>query len=145
MHKLGILILTSIVLLSSCSIDWNDEKEKKIGELEAQIAIPKLQLAQKKKECESLKGDIAQKASANISTRSVQSTTTLEEVFYSTYLNDCVYVTNEFSQKTHTHKTAFLLASTFGQSSSILRCETNPNYFMGCTEFEFWIKKLKGE
>jgi septal ring factor EnvC (AmiA/AmiB activator) len=31
------LILIPIIFLSSCSIDWNDEKDKKIEELESQI------------------------------------------------------------------------------------------------------------
>lgn len=32
-----LLLILSAILLSSCSIDWNDEKDKKIKELEQQI------------------------------------------------------------------------------------------------------------
>lgn len=32
-----ILLLIPLFLLSSCSIDWNDEKDKKIAELQKQI------------------------------------------------------------------------------------------------------------
>ena len=37
MKKIFPILLISALLLSSCSIDWNDEKDKKISELEKQI------------------------------------------------------------------------------------------------------------
>ena len=36
MYKLTLLLIP-MILLSSCTIDWNDEKDKKIAELETQI------------------------------------------------------------------------------------------------------------
>lgn len=38
MKKYLALGLLSSILLTSCSVDWNDEKEKRIGELEKQVA-----------------------------------------------------------------------------------------------------------
>jgi outer membrane lipoprotein-sorting protein len=37
MKKIFAILITLSLLLSSCSIDWNDEKDKKISELEKQI------------------------------------------------------------------------------------------------------------
>ncbi|MCA9377855.1 hypothetical protein KC711_02975, partial [Candidatus Peregrinibacteria bacterium] len=34
MKKILPIFLASLLLLSSCSVDWNDEKDKKISELE---------------------------------------------------------------------------------------------------------------
>jgi hypothetical protein len=31
------LLLIPLIFLSSCTIDWNDEKDKKIAELEKQV------------------------------------------------------------------------------------------------------------
>jgi hypothetical protein len=39
MKKILPILLTSLLLLSSCSIDWNDEKDKKISELEGIITV----------------------------------------------------------------------------------------------------------
>lgn len=36
MKKLTLLLIP-LLFLSSCSIDWNDEKDKKIAELEKQV------------------------------------------------------------------------------------------------------------
>jgi hypothetical protein len=37
MKKLLPIFLIPLILLSSCSIDWNDEKDKKIAELEQKV------------------------------------------------------------------------------------------------------------
>lgn len=42
------LLLIPLILLSSCTIDWNDEKDKKIAELEKQIQDD---IFKKKQEC----------------------------------------------------------------------------------------------
>jgi hypothetical protein len=36
MHKLTLLLIP-LIFLSSCTIDWSDEKDKKIAELEKQV------------------------------------------------------------------------------------------------------------
>ena len=38
MYKLALLLIP-LLLLSSCTIDWNDEKDKKITELEYQLQV----------------------------------------------------------------------------------------------------------
>jgi hypothetical protein len=42
------LLLIPLIFLSSCTIDWNDEKNKKIAELEKQIQNDKFK---KNQEC----------------------------------------------------------------------------------------------
>lgn len=44
MKKYIALGLLSSLLLTSCSVDWNDEKDKKIGELEKQVTSSTLSL-----------------------------------------------------------------------------------------------------
>jgi hypothetical protein len=50
------LLLIPLILLSSCTIDWNDEKDKKIAELEKQNTELKTKnddgLFKKKVECQ---------------------------------------------------------------------------------------------
>ena len=48
MKKLLLIILISNYLLSSCSVDWNDGKDKRIAELEKTIQDDTFQ---KNKEC----------------------------------------------------------------------------------------------
>lgn len=38
MQKIFPILLASMILLSSCSIDWNDEKDRKINELSSRIS-----------------------------------------------------------------------------------------------------------
>jgi hypothetical protein len=46
MRKL-LLILIPLLFLSSCTIDWNDEKDKKITELEKQVTNNNIELQEK--------------------------------------------------------------------------------------------------
>lgn len=54
MKKLLPFILLAPLLLSACSIDWNDEKDIKIAELEKQVQDD---LFEKKKDCGSMEID----------------------------------------------------------------------------------------
>lgn len=49
-----ILLVTSL-LLSACSIDWNDEKDKKITELQAEIEND---VFKKKQECQKYQEEV---------------------------------------------------------------------------------------
>ncbi len=55
MKKLLPFILLTSLLLSACSIDWNDDKDKKIAKLERQIEDDSFS---KKQECEKYKKNI---------------------------------------------------------------------------------------
>lgn len=77
MKKILTISLLSILLLSSCSIDWNDENTA----------------FKKKQECASYKNNI-EKSVSNINWK-------LEELFYSKSRNSCIYIMeyNDFSWK----------------------------------------------
>lgn len=87
MKKIFPILLISAFLLSSCSIDWNDEKDKKISELEKQIN----QLSEKSK------NDVFQKR--NFCSNQYDSLKKnllwwkkLMEVFYSPVKDSCLYI-----------------------------------------------------
>lgn len=86
-------ILICLVLFSSCSIDWNWEKDKKIAELEKKLED---KFFDKKKECLSYKEEILKQLNETASiyqNRNYTHTESLKEIFYSPTLNSCVYTT----------------------------------------------------
>lgn len=88
MKKIISLLLLSLLILSSCSIDWNNEKEQKIVELEKQISDMSFE---RNKECLNLipnleKRVIERNEDSNINTYE------LIEVFYSKEKKDCLWV-----------------------------------------------------
>ncbi len=58
MKKIFALLITLSLLLSSCSIDWNDEKDKKISGLEKQVTEMQKEKSKTSKEIEKLELDI---------------------------------------------------------------------------------------
>lgn len=69
MKKILPIFLIPIILLSSCTIDWNDEKDKKIAELEKQTQELQIHkenkqkndegLFERNKECRKLEKEVA--------------------------------------------------------------------------------------
>lgn len=93
-------ILISSFLLWSCSIDWNDEKDKKISEFESQISEIKNKkqndFFNKKQECLKLKNDIEKDTIEvwgifyNVNEKSI-----LEQIFYSPTKDVCFFILDE--------------------------------------------------
>ena len=87
MYKLTLLLIP-LLFLSSCSIDWNDEKDKNIVELEKQVTVLKEknddELFKKKRDCQKQYNDRYWTANRfayeNLKT----------DIFYSQYLNTCI-------------------------------------------------------
>ena len=77
MKKYIVIFLTSALLLSSCTIDWNDQKDKKISELEKQIASD---LFKKRQECEKYRNTILKS----------NDWSSFQEIFYSPKRKTCV-------------------------------------------------------
>lgn len=91
MKKLLPFILLTSLLLSACSIDWTDSKEKKIAELEKQIQED---IFKKKQECEKYKNVIENKIEKRIKEALDWSAyfvydESLEEVIYSKNEETC--------------------------------------------------------
>lgn len=88
-----ILIITSL-LLSGCSIDWNDSKDKRIAELEKQTKAISFE---KQKEClwyeQNIKDAIANRLKGRIYQDNERYTHQEElfDIFYSPIKNTCLY------------------------------------------------------
>ncbi len=80
MYKLTLLLIP-LILLSSCTIDWNDEKERKITELEKQIQDDTFK---KKQECEKYKPSAVEKYKNDTNYY-------LSNIFYSKKYDSCLY------------------------------------------------------
>ncbi len=80
-----ILIISLLLLLTSCSIDWNWEKDKKIAELEKQVLEMKKEkesdLYEKKKDCMN---------NENKALGFLQKWDEIHSIFYSKILNSCI-------------------------------------------------------
>ena len=92
-YSLALGLLSSFLLMS-CSVDWNDANVKKIGELEKQVTGMKKEkeddLFKKKQECLSLFNSIDTRIKSYNKESDYDSS--LEEVFYSPKLQQCVYI-----------------------------------------------------
>jgi Txe/YoeB family toxin of Txe-Axe toxin-antitoxin module len=97
MKKIFILWIILSLLLSSCSIDWNDEKDKKISELEKQIQNDTFK---KKQECEKYKDKFEDKLEKKSKERDLIYDLyyeNLNEIFYSNSKSSC-FAVSSFSQ-----------------------------------------------
>lgn len=105
MKKYILIFMVSILLLSSCSIDWKDENKAKIDNLEKQVLeLRKLNeskitvnknkndIFKNKQECIKLTNDLIKKAELH----SIESPSlwkaSFEQVFYSPEKNNCLWV-----------------------------------------------------
>lgn len=92
MYKLTLLLIP-MILLSSCTIDWNDEKDKKITELNQKIENQKEEikktkdddLFKKNKECQAYLKKMEDEE------MSPESGFLENRIFYSEVVNSCIY------------------------------------------------------
>lgn len=87
------LLLIPLLLLSSCTIDWSDEKDKKITELEKQIQDDTFS---KKQEC--LKYEVIVKEKYNDDENYYFS-----NIFYSNKYDSCLYRISRKNPGPYTH------------------------------------------
>lgn len=78
------VLILSTIFFSSCSIDWNNEKDKKIIALEQQIQND---LFKKKQECSKMSIPI-------------QANQEILDLFYSSERNSCIYRILEWNEQT---------------------------------------------
>lgn len=99
MKKLvAIALLISVFGLSGCSVDWNDEKEKKIVELEKRVSQLNIAVSpasfERMKECQWYSSEIMKKIPQNEAIyqhRDYVHSEKLTDVFYSPIRNSCLY------------------------------------------------------
>ncbi len=97
------LLLIPMILLSSCTIDWNDEKDAKIVELNQKIEDQKEEikktkddeLFKKNKECANYKTSMFEDINNPTYTR-YKLDPELNEIFYSAKRKSCIYVYENF-------------------------------------------------
>ncbi len=95
MKKLLPFILLTSLLLSACSIDWNDEKDKKIAELEKQVKSISFE---KQKECSKFEKEMMEHLMST-SVVSKDDTVYIDAIFYSPERNSCLYRSDVISSK----------------------------------------------
>lgn len=87
------LLLIPLIWLSSCTIDWNDEKDKKITELEKQVIELKEknddELFKKQQECQSYLWKMQD--SDSFSNFGDENWIFINRIFYSEVKNTCIY------------------------------------------------------
>lgn len=93
-----IFLLIPLLFLSSCSIDWNDEKDKKIVELEKQIQDDTFK---KNKDCSEYGTKIELQIKEDINNR-LYLFKYIKEIFYSKTQNSCFIITEEKDSTTLT-------------------------------------------
>jgi len=84
MRKIFALLIFVCLILSSCSIDWNDEKDNKIAELEKQL---KDDAFIKNQECAKLRKEVL----STLSTEYIEGMVKITDSFYSKKTNSCLY------------------------------------------------------
>ena len=97
--KLTIILIPLLFFMTSCTIDWNDEKDKKIAELEKQLIEQKEEIKKwkeddlfdKKQKCLGYKNEI-EKDLKDKEAKDWEWVYTLEQVFYSISKNECYFV-----------------------------------------------------
>ena len=153
--KKVLLWMFLVLILSSCSIGWNWEKDKKIMELENKVdkltKDKENDLFDKKLDCVSNFNFINQKIK-NYNPLTIWLSFTLEEVFYSPILNECLYVDFMKQEKVNTLKRLMKLWSNVWwkplescikfKYDEILWTEINT---LECINFNDKIKELKWE
>lgn len=151
-----IFLLIPLLFLSSCTIDWNDEKDKKIVELNVKIEAQKEEIKKvkddnlfmKKQTC--LKyNDAIEKDLKDKETRNWEWNYTLEQIFYSIPKDECYFVSvNEKWKSTERWLYKYWNHSWYSKS------EYSCNYYYKddftkvdnwCTELDAKIQELKWE
>lgn len=149
MRKIIVLLIMLTFVLSSCSIDWNDEKDKKIAKLEKQIQDDTFE---KKQEC-AKKSDTYKKLIDEKNAILNDFEYSFIESFYSMEKNDCLWVLKEDYYYNNISKTMYFLIPswTLWREWNIDRCLWLSNFSdsskdsNNCDLFDERLKKLKWE
>ena len=110
MRSLTLTLLIPLLFLSSCTIDWNDEKDTKIAELENQIQDDTFK---KKQECAE-KSEKYNKLVEEENTWFSNFEYSVVEMFYSKVKNDCLWILKQDFSWNNTMKTMYFLIPSWG-------------------------------
>lgn len=140
------------MLVSSCTIDWNDEKDKKIAELEKQVLELKTKndddLFEKKQKCLSYKDDI-EKDLGNNKIRNWTWNYSLEQIFYSVAKQECYFVSiKEEGKRTERWLYKYWNHSWYSDSEYLCNYYYNDDFIKvdnWCSELDAKVKELKWE
>lgn len=152
------LILVTMILLTSCSIDWNDEKDKKIGELEKQIielkntSSDKMILFEKSTKCGTLTPDIQRKIDSINKEYANLGKFSIGGIFYSPIKDACLWIrlTNTYAPdgSPMERRALYKFGDDFGATEPIIGCERMLGEKLGtntCSNWDIELQKFKWE
>ncbi len=131
MRKIIVLLIMLTFVLSSCSIDWNDEKDKKITELENKveeiIKEKESDLFNKKQEC---------KKYQDTAFLFLKEWDEIDSIFYSKKLNSCLF-------SFITYETVSLEGFDRDYPIHVIRDIFTLEYIFRETDYPLWQEKIK--
>lgn len=131
MKKIIVLLIMLTSVLSSCSIDWNDEKDKRILELEKTNALLQVEikddLFEKKQEC---------KKYQETAFLFLKEWDEIDSIFYSEKLNSCLF-------SFITYETVSLEGFDRDYPIHVIRDIFTLEYIFRETDYPLWQEKIK--
>ena len=158
MQKLFTIFMISLLILTGCSVDWNDAKDKKIGELNSEIANLKtaasngMILFEKQTRCGALAPDIQTKVDTFNKEYANLGKFSNGGIFYSPVKDACLWI-----RLTDTHapdgsplvrQALYQYGDDVGATEPLIGCEKLIDDKKGvdaCMGWDKELKRLKGE
>lgn len=156
MRKLSALLLVIVFLLTSCSIDWNNEKDKKIGELEKQVMELKnatstgMVAFERNTRCGTLTPDIQARTDSMNKEYAHLGKFSIGGIFYSPIKDACLWtrLTSTYAPdgSPMERRSLYQFGDDFGAAEPIIGCEKVLGDKLGvntCATWDTEIKRLK--
>lgn len=153
MNKLFAFILASTILLTSCSVDWDDVKDKKITELERQVAELKnatstgMILFEKQTRCGALTPEIQTRVDSINKEYASLGKFSLGGVFYSPIKDACLWIrlTSMYAPdgSPMERRALYQFGDDFGATEPLVGCEKILDDKRGSDSCVIWSTELK--
>lgn len=158
MRKSLISALVAAFLLTSCSVDWNSEKDKKIEELQKQVTELKNAAStgavvfEKRTKCAALGPDVEKKMSELDKKYEKIGKSSVGGIFYSPEKDACLWIwlTDSYAADGTPvqRRSLYQYGEDYGATEPLVECEKPLGENRGTDACEKWngkLKELKGE